>query len=300
MSGKRRKLNRGLDALLGAAAAPAVKSTPSASQSAEEGAVPDGAAKDVLRDLPLEQLTRGKYQPRREFDDAALEELADSIRAQGVMQPIVVRPVAENRWEIIAGERRWRASQRAGLDRIPAVIRDVSDEAAIAMALIENIQRENLNPIEEAEALRRLQQEFELSQGAVAQAVGKSRPVIANLLRLLSLEPAVRELLAQRHLDTGHAKVLLALEGAEQINAAREVVKRKLSVRQTEALVKARLAPPKEPGTRIDPNVDKLQRDLSSRLGASVSINHAKSGKGKLVIEYGDLDQLDGILKRIQ
>lgn len=300
MSGKRRKLNRGLDALLGAAAAPAAKAAPAVSAEGPSDSATDAAAGDVLRDLPLEQLTRGKYQPRREFDEAALEELADSIRAQGVMQPIVVRPVAADRWEIIAGERRWRASQRAGLDRIPAVIRDVSDEAAIAMALIENIQRENLNPIEEAEALKRLQHEFELSQAAVAQAVGKSRSVIANLLRLLSLEPAVRELLAQRSLDTGHAKVLLALEGAEQVHAAREVVKRKLSVRQTESLVKSRLAPPADPGSRIDPNVDKLQRDLSARLGAAVSINHAKSGKGKLVIEYGDLDQLDGILKRIQ
>ena len=300
MSGKRRKLNRGLDALLGAAAAPAATAPPVSTTGAPDGSAastPDG---DVLRDLPLEQLTRGKYQPRREFDEAALEELADSIRAQGVMQPIVVRPIATNRWEIIAGERRWRASQRAGLDRIPAVIRDVSDEAAIAMALIENIQRENLNPIEEAEALKRLQHEFELSQAAVAQAVGKSRSVIANLLRLLSLEPAVREMLAQRSLDTGHAKVLLALEGAEQVNAAREVVKRKLSVRQTELLVKGRLAPPADKNDRVDPNVDKLQRDLSARLGAAVSINHAKSGKGKLVIEYGDLDQLDGILKRIQ
>lgn len=300
MSGKRRKLNRGLDALLGAAAAPAATAPPVSTTGAPDGSAastPDG---DVLRDLPLEQLTRGKYQPRREFDEAALEELADSIRAQGVMQPIVVRPIATDRWEIIAGERRWRASQRAGLDRIPAVIRDVSDEAAIAMALIENIQRENLNPIEEAEALKRLQHEFALSQAAVAQAVGKSRSVIANLLRLLSLEPAVREMLAQRGLDTGHAKVLLALEGAEQVNAAREVVKRKLSVRQTELLVKGRLAPPADKNDRVDPNVDKLQRDLSARLGAAVSINHAKSGKGKLVIEYGDLDQLDGILKRIQ
>lgn len=299
MVGKRRKLNRGLDALLGAAAASAPASAVTTAADSTDSPAPT-ATGDTLRELPLEQLTRGKYQPRREFDDHALDELAESIRAQGVMQPIVVRPVAADRWEIIAGERRWRASQRVGLDRIPAVIRDVSDEAAIAMALIENIQRENLNPIEEAEALRRLQQEFELSQQAVARAVGKSRPAIANLLRLLSLEPTVRELLAERRLDAGHAKVLLALEGPAQVSAAREVEKRRLSVRQTEALVKGMLAPSAQPSVNTDPNIETLQRDLSARLGADTRINHAKSGRGKLVIEYSSLDQLDGILKRIQ
>jgi ParB family chromosome partitioning protein len=294
MSGKRRKLNRGLDALLGAAAAPVNKTV-----SADEPDVTGEAPGERLRDLPLEQLTRGKYQPRREFDETALEELADSIRAQGVMQPIVVRPIASNRWEIIAGERRWRASQRAGLDTIPAVVRDVTDEAAIAMALIENIQRENLNPIEEAEALKRLQGEFELSQQAVADAVGKSRSAIANLLRLLSLEPAVREMLAKGDLDSGHAKVLLALEGPAQRRAAQQVVKGKLSVRQTEALVKGELAPPDNEPDKIDPNVDRLQRDLSARLGTAVTIKHASSGRGQVVINYGDLDQLDGILSRI-
>ncbi len=298
MSGKRKKLNRGLDALLGATKPlPSAVGASSASPVADAGGDISDAA---LRDLPLEQLTRGKYQPRREFDDAALEELADSIRAQGVMQPIVVRPIADKRFEIIAGERRWRASQRAGLDRIPAIVRDVSDESAIAMALIENIQRENLNPIEEAEALKRLQTEFELSQQAVADAVGKSRSAIANLLRLLSLETEVMTMLSEGVIDTGHGKVLLALEGPAQIRAAREVANRKMSVRQTEALVKSLLAPDHAPeAPKTDPNIERLQRDLSSRLGAGVTINHASSGRGKLVISYSNLDELDGILKHI-
>jgi ParB family chromosome partitioning protein len=298
--GKQRKLGRGLDALLGAAARPtqvAIDEDDRGAIQAGDTSLPSG---EHLRRIPLEYLQRGKYQPRRDFDQAALEELAESIRAQGVMQPIVVRPIDEKRFEIIAGERRWRASQIAGVDKIPAVVREVSDEAAIAMALIENIQRENLNAIEEATALKRLQSEFELSQQQVAQAVGKSRPVIANLLRLLSLELDVQTMIEHGQLDTGHGKVLLALEGAEQLRAAKQVVNGRLSVRQTEALVKGVLADPNQNATKIDPDIKRLEQDLSARLGASVAINHSGSGKGKLVVTYTNLDELDGILSRIK
>lgn len=300
MVGKQRKLGRGLDALLGAAARPtqvAIDEDDRGAIQAGDTSLPSG---EHLRRIPLEYLQRGKYQPRRDFDQAALEELAESIRAQGVMQPIVVRPIDEKRFEIIAGERRWRASQIAGVDKIPAVVREVSDEAAIAMALIENIQRENLNAIEEATALKRLQSEFELSQQQVAQAVGKSRPVIANLLRLLSLELDVQTMIEHGQLDTGHGKVLLALEGAEQLRAAKQVVNGRLSVRQTEALVKGVLADPNQNATKIDPDIKRLEQDLSARLGASVAINHSGSGKGKLVVTYTNLDELDGILSRIK
>jgi ParB family chromosome partitioning protein len=293
MNTKKRKLNRGLDALLGtdltkkAAAGTADASTTSQS---------DGD----LRQLPLEFLQRGKYQPRIDFDEAALQELADSIKAQGVMQPIVVRSVGADRYEIVAGERRWRASQLAALDTIPAIVRDISDETAIAMALIENIQRENLNPLEEARALKRLQTEFELSQQEVATAVGKSRSVIANLLRLLSLEREVSEMLEHGRIDAGHGKVLLALDGGDQVRAARKVVDSKLSVRQTEALVKAMLTPAVDTSPqRKDPDIDRLERQLSERFGTKVVIEN-KNGRGKLVIQYSDLDVLDGILNRIQ
>ncbi len=296
MVGKQRKLGRGLDALLGAGNRPPGAPVAPADNNGDE-ALPVG---EHLRRIPLEHLQRGKYQPRREFDQAALEELAESIRAQGVMQPIVVRPIGEKRFEIIAGERRWRAGQIAGLDKIPAIVRDVSDEAAIAMALIENIQRENLNAIEEATALRRLQSEFELSQQQVAQAVGKSRPVIANLLRLLSLELDVQKMLEQGQLDTGHGKVLLALEGLEQLRAAKQVVSARMSVRQTEALVKGLLARPAPAANKTDPDIRRLEQALSARLGAQVAINHGGSGSGKLVINYTNLDELDGILKRIR
>ena len=234
------------------------------------------------------------------LDETALNELADSIKAQGVMQPIVVRLIAGNRYEIVAGERRWRASQRASLDVIPAIVRQISDETAIAMALIENIQREDLNSIEEARALKRLQTEFDLSQQEIAAAVGKSRPAIANLLRLLTLEPEVAELLETRAIGAGHGKVLLALEGGNQIRAARKVAQGKLSVRQTEALVRALLSP-KNADAPIarDPDIDRLARQLSDRFGTKVTIEN-KNGRGKLVIQYSDLDVLDGILNRIQ
>ena len=293
MNTKKRKLNRGLDALLGT---DLTKKAPAGTAEASTISSGDGD----LRQLPLEFLQRGKYQPRIDFDEAALQELADSIKAQGVMQPIVVRSIGADRYEIVAGERRWRASQLAALDTIPAIVRDISDETAIAMALIENIQRENLNPLEEARALKRLQTEFDLSQQEVATAVGKSRPVIANLMRLLSLEREVSEMLEHGRIDAGHGKVLLALDGGDQVHAARKVVDSKLSVRQTEALVKAMLAPAVDTAPqRKDPDIDRLERQLSERFGTKVVIEN-KNGRGKLVIQYSDLDVLDGILNRIQ
>lgn len=300
MSTRKKRLAKDLDLLIGISKAELpVTNTSSAVETASSAQT----SKEGLIFIPLEHLQRGRYQPRREFEKTALTELASSIRTDGVMQPIVVRAISSEKWEIIAGERRWRASQLAGIDRIPAVVREVSDESAIAMALIENIQRENLNAIEEAEALKRLQVEFELSQQQVAERVGKSRSVIANLLRLLTLEPDVRHLIETSQLDTGHAKVLLALEGPKQLKIARQVVSGKLSVRQTESLVKSTLAGPNsgdEASTRADPNITKLERDLSGKLGAAVSINHAKAGRGKLVINYSSLDELDGILRRIR
>jgi ParB family chromosome partitioning protein len=293
MNTKKRKLNRGLDALLGT---DLTKKAPAGTAEARTISPGDGD----LRQLPLEFLQRGKYQPRIDFDEAALQELADSIKAQGVMQPIVVRSVGADRYEIVAGERRWRASQLAALDTIPAIVREISDETAIAMALIENIQRENLNPLEEARALKRLQTEFDLSQQEVATAVGKSRSVIANLMRLLSLEREVSEMLEHGRIDAGHGKVLLALDGGNQVRAARKVVDSKLSVRQTEALVKAMLAPAVDAAPqRKDPDIDRLERQLSERFGTKVVIEN-KNGRGKLVIQYSDLDVLDGILNLIQ
>ncbi|UZP73711.1 ParB/RepB/Spo0J family partition protein [Candidatus Paraluminiphilus aquimaris] len=293
MTTKKRKLNRGLDALLGTELTKQKggESAPSSSSTPADG---------ELRQIRLERLQRGKYQPRVEFDDTALNELAESIKAQGVMQPIVVRAISSDRFEIVAGERRWRASQIAGLDSIPGLVRDISDETAIAMALIENIQRENLNPMEEARALKRLQAEFELSQQEIANAVGKSRSVIANLLRLLSLEAGAAELLETGRIDAGHAKVLLALEGNHQVMAARKVAAAALSVRQTEALVKAILNPKDaEIKTKVDPDIDRLERSLSEQFGTKVSIEN-KNGRGRLIIQYSNLDVLDGILGRMQ
>ena len=296
MTTKRRKLNRGLDALLGAEL---TKQKGTEASSSINDAPIAGSGEGELKEIRLERLQRGKYQPRMEFDQEALNDLADSIKAQGVMQPIVVRSVSDDRFEIVAGERRWRASQIAGLNSIPALVRDISDEAAIAMALIENIQRENLNPMEEARALKRLQTEFDLSQQEVANAVGKSRSVIANLLRLLSLEPDAAELLESGQIDAGHAKVLLALEGSQQVIAARKVADAKLSVRQTEVLVKALLNPnPSDFEAKSDPDIDRLERKLSEQFGTKVSIEN-KNGRGRLIIQYSNLDVLDGILGRI-
>jgi len=286
MAGKKRGLGRGLDALLG------------------QGNTTDGASNNQdqqLKELPVDLIQRGKYQPRRDMDPQALEELAESIRAQGVMQPIVVRSIGDERYEIIAGERRWRATQLAGLDTIPTVIRDVPDEAAIAMALIENIQREDLNPIEEAIALQRLQQEFELTQQQVADAVGKSRVSITNLLRLTSLPDDVKTMLERGDLEMGHARALLGLPAEQQTAAARQVVAKGLTVRQTEALVRQWLNPRRDPGQqRLNPDVERLQQDLGERLGAEVKLQHGAKGKGKLVISYSSLDELDGILGHIR
>lgn len=257
-----------------------------------------------LREIPVDLIQRSRYQPRRDMDQAALQELADSIRQQGVMQPVVLRPLGEGRYELIAGERRWRATQLAELDRIPAIIRDVPDEAAIAMALIENIQRENLNPIEEAFALQRLQDEFGLTQAQVAEAVGKSRTTITNLLRLIGLAEDVRTMLEHGDLEMGHGRAMLTLPPEQQAQVARQVVSRSLSVRQTEALVrKIQQESPSSKNSRkgeIDPNIRALQDDLADRLGARVQIDHGQRGKGKLVIEYSSLDELDGILGHIK
>ncbi len=286
MAVKKRGLGRGLDALLG---------------QANTNEKSEGSQDQQLRDLPVDLIQRGKYQPRRDMDPQALEELADSIRVQGVMQPIVVRPIEGDRYEIIAGERRWRATQQAGLDSIPAVIREVPDEAAIAMALIENIQREDLNPIEEAIALQRLQQEFELTQQQVADAVGKSRVTITNLLRLMSLPDDVKLLLERGDIEMGHARALLGLPAEQQTEAARQVVARGLTVRQTEALVRQWLNPRRDAGSvRANPDIERLQQDLAERIGAEVKIQHGAKGKGRLVINYNSLDELDGVLMHIK
>jgi len=296
MSAKKRGLGRGLDALLGATG-----SRPASSAGADS-AVAANPQDSILKDLPVDLIQRGKYQPRRDIDPDSLQELADSIRAQGVMQPIVVRAISDKRFEIIAGERRWRATQLAGLDMIPALIREVPDNAAIAMSLIENIQREDLNPIEEAAALLRLQQEFELTQQEVATAIGKSRSTVANLLRLMTLQEDVRKMVEHGDLEMGHARALLGLEQGQQSQAARAVVGKGLSVRQTEALVRSLLERDDKPVVQqtLDPNVRHLQDDLSARLGTRVEIKHGASGGGKLVLAYSSLDQLDGILSHIK
>ncbi|QFT86763.1 putative chromosome-partitioning protein ParB [Halomonas sp. THAF12] len=308
MTRKQRALGRGLDALIGAGARRRESlDLPGAEEAPEEGELNGAepmapAADERLERLPLGQLSRGKYQPRRDIQPEALEELADSIRAQGVMQPIVVRPIGEQRYEIIAGERRWRAAQLAELDVIPAVIREVTDEVALALALIENIQRENLNPIEEALALKRLLDEFELTQQQAADAVGRSRAQVANLLRLLALDPEVQTLLERGDLDMGHARALLALSGPKQRQAAHEVVNKDLTVRATEALVK-RLAegqPAKAEAPAASPDVARLESRLGDLLGAPVKIQHGRGGKGRVTIRYSSLDELDGILGHIK
>ena len=290
MAVKKRGLGRGLDALL---------SGPTVSSLEEQAVKVD---QSELQHLPLDLIQRGKYQPRRDMDPQALEELASSIRSQGVMQPIVVRPIEGNRFEIIAGERRWRASQQAGKDTIPAMVKDVPDEAAIAMALIENIQREDLNPIEEAVALQRLQQEFELTQQQVADAVGKSRVTITNLLRLIALPEEIKTLLAHGDLEMGHARALLGLPLEQQVEGARHVVARGLTVRQTEALVRQWLNSKDKPAekAKADPDINRLEQRLAEKLGAPVQIKHGAKGKGQLVIRYSSLDELQGVLAHIR
>ncbi len=290
MATKKRGLGRGLDALLGGASVSAMQ---------EEAAKVDTRE---LQQLPLELVQRGKYQPRRDMDPQALEELAQSIKNHGVMQPIVVRPISGGRFEIIAGERRWRASQQAGLESVPALVREVPDEAAIAMALIENIQREDLNPIEEAVALQRLQQEFQLTQQQVADAVGKSRVSISNLLRLIALPEEIKTLLSHGDLEMGHARALLGLPADQQVEGARHVVARGLTVRQTEAMVRQWLSSKEVPKAevKVDPDISRLEQRLAERLGSPVQIKHGHKGKGQLVIRYSSLDELQGVLAHIR
>lgn len=281
-------MGRGLDALLGASAGAHVAPV-----------VADGQ----LRELPVDLIERGRFQPRMHMAPEALEELTQSIRARGVVQPIVVRPAGDGaRFEIIAGERRWRAAQAAGLSEIPAVVREVPDDAALAIALIENIQREDLNPIEEAGAVARLIEEFNLTHQEAADAIGRSRVGVSNLLRLLDLGDEARTLLEQGDLDMGHARALLALKGDAQGQAAREVVARELTARQTEELVRRLKAPAdaKPSASEIDdPDVRRLVEKLGEQLGARVQIIQGGGGKGRLVIHYSSLDELDGILERI-
>ena len=321
---KKKKLGKGLDALLGGALKKTQidDSTSPEAVAAAIAAAPVVTAQDVtaqektpkdgqLVKLPVEWLQRGKYQPRRDMDAAALEELANSIKAQGVMQPIVVRPVTNDnnniiRYEIIAGERRWRATQIAGIDTIPAVVRDVGDDAAIAMALFENIQRENLNPMEEAVAMQRLKEQYDLTHQEVADAVGKSRVTVTNLLRLITLTDEVRRMLERGDLEMGHARALLGLTENAQREAANHVVNKNLSVRQTEALVRNlhQQAEQEKEGKsveiKMDPDIRRLQDDLSEKIGVPVLVQHSAKGKGKLVLKYNSLDELDGILAHIK
>ncbi len=301
----RKPLGRGLADLLGARTAPA--SAPALQPSAP---APVPAGEELAR-LPLDVLQRGRYQPRLDMRAETLTELADSIKAQGVVQPIVVRPLDgagsgdRTRYEIIAGERRWRAAQMAGLSEIPAVIRRIPDEAAIAVALIENIQRENLNPLEEARALARLISEFGLTHNQAAEAVGRSRAGVSNMLRLLELAPEVCELVEKRTLEMGHARALLALtQRRQQIEVGMLVAKKGLSVRETEALVRRLQAPPGASSdgaaSARDPNVERLEQELAEKLGARVAIQQGNAGRGKLVVSYNSLDELDGILAHIQ
>jgi len=286
MAAKKRGLGRGLDALLGGDAEPA---TPS-----------DGEGE--LRTLQIQAIQPGKYQPRHAMDPERLDDLAASIKAQGVIQPVVVREVSKDRFELIAGERRWRAAQKAGLSEIPALVKVVADQAVVAMALIENIQRENLSPLEEAQALSRLIDEFHLTQQETADAVGRSRPAVSNLLRLLDLPAEIKRLLDERKLDMGHARALATLPEARATALALEAAEQGWSVRELEEAARRAEAPPKgkakKPGPR-DPNISALERDLAEKLAARVVIAHAKSGRGKLVIHYHSLDELDGILERL-
>ncbi len=289
MAHKKNPLGRNLSSMLSKATLQhAVERTRAASKSG-----------DSLRELPLDVISPGPYQPRSIFDADRLEELAISIRHQGVIQPILVRSSGDQQYELIAGERRWRAAQMAGIDKIPAIIRDVSDEIAIAMSLVENIQREDLNPIEEATALRRLVDEFQMTHQQAGDSVGRSRSAVSNLLRLLELSAEVRELVDARHLEMGHARALLTLEPALQARAAREVVAKELSVRQTEQLVRRLKNPPQPRAESLDPDVRRLQDQLSEKLCARVKLQHNARGKGKMVIAYNSADELQGILDQM-
>ena len=301
---KRRGLGRGLDALL--STAPEQKAV-SPEKDSQESQTKQGVSenstvvveKSELQTLPIEQLQPGKYQPRKDMSADALEELSSSIRSQGIIQPIVVRSTGENQYEIIAGERRWRAAQLAEIDTVPCLVKDVPDEAAVAIALIENIQREDLNAMEEAIALDRLLTEFELTHQEVAEAVGKSRTTVSNLLRLNNLNDEVKTLLEHGDIEMGHARALLALEGDLQNTTARTVAAKELTVRETEALIKKVQEPEKTKEEKVkDPDTKALEQNLSEKFGSQVSIDHNKKGKGKLVISYTNLDELDGIISR--
>ena len=280
MTTKMRGLGRGLDALL---------------------AGDESAKKEQQRSLPVTALQPGKYQPRTQMDKVSLDELAASIRAQGLMQPILVRPVAQDRYEIIAGERRWRAAQLAGLAEVPTLIRDIPDENALAMALIENIQRENLNPLEEALGLQRLVDEFSLTHQQAADAVGRSRPAASNLIRLLQLAQPVQDLLMAGEIEMGHARALLPLAAVLQVQLAQRIALKGMSVREAERLVQREMTPPSERvPAKPDRDVLRLQEELADALGASVAIKANRKGAGKLTIDFSDLDQLEGILTRLK
>lgn len=279
---KLKGLGRGLDALLA-------------------GDVESVASNDAPNTLPIDQLRPGKYQPRTHMDQASLNSLADSIRAQGVMQPILVRKVADEKYEIIAGERRWRASQLAGLKEVPVLLREIPDESALAMALIENIQRENLNPLEEAQGIQRLINEFNMTHQAAADAVGRSRSVVTNLLRLQNLNKNVQDMLMKGWLDMGHARALLSLPDAKQIMAAEQIVQKQFSVREAEKLVKQlSVEPQSKPVKTVDRDVLRLQEDLSELLGAVVEIRAKNKGHGEVKIHYSSLDQLDTLIQRFK
>ncbi|MGI9343641.1 MAG: ParB/RepB/Spo0J family partition protein [Gammaproteobacteria bacterium] len=308
MSAKKTGLGKGLDALLGD-----IDLAPTPTLTEAAAPLPPDAPDTLdgaLRQIPVDLLRRGTYQPRQDMKTDALEELADSIREQGLVQPIVVRPVGEKdasgarQYEIVAGERRWRAAQLAGLANIPAIVRDIPDSSAIAVALIENIQRENLNPLEESGGLRRLIDEFEMTHQQAADAVGRSRTAVSNLLRLLDLCDAAKQRLQSGELEMGHARALLSiLDDAKQAEVAAQVAAKRLSVRETEALVKRILKgdkPAQGGAKKLDPDIRRLQDDLSDRLGARVQIQHGGKGRGKLVVTYNSLDELDGILAHIQ
>ena len=289
MAAKKSPLGRNLSSMLS-------KST---LRHAVENVSSESSGQDRLKDLPLDMIGPGPYQPRSIFDTDRLQELAESIRHQGVIQPVVVRVLDDNKYELIAGERRWRAAQIAGLESIPAIVRNVPDEIAIAMALVENIQRENLNPIEEATALRRLVDEFQMTHQEAGDAVGRSRSAVSNLLRLLELSGEVRELVDARHLEMGHARALLTLEPSLQAKAAREVVGKRLSVRETEQLVRRFKNPPKQKTPSLDPDIQHLQDRLAEKLCTRVRLTHNARGKGKMVIAYNSADELEGILEHL-
>ena len=285
MASKKRALGRGLDALLGFGA---------------EQLATEEANGEQLKAIPLDLVQRGQFQPRLDIKAESLQELADSIKSQGVVQPVLVRPIGDGgRYELIAGERRWRAAQIAGLNAIPAVVRRVTGAEAMSIALIENIQREQLNPIEEAAALDRLVREFDMTHERIAKSIGRSRAAVSNLLRLLDLESATRELVESGDLEMGHARALLGLSALNQVKAARRIVSEGLSVRAAEALVrrlKERKHESERVSKKVDPNIRQLEGSLGERLGADVSIQHRSTGKGSLTIRYGSLDELDGIL----